>query len=164
MIVSPKLQDLPETLTPESSASSSAHEGSGANPSPLSEGSSSENTPSVGENVEEGASSPLLESMEVAVDLPVVAGWENKTISDRLSNLRKAPHTLMAGFRFKANLHHEVADCSTSIKGYKRLEEVVRQYHVPGQFCYELAQKMNGPTACQQQGRYPYMWTTSMPA
>ncbi|GLT84766.1 hypothetical protein SLE2022_029800 [Rubroshorea leprosula] len=74
MIVPPELQDLPETLTPESSASPSAHEGSGANPSLSSEGSSSENTPSARENVEEGASSPSSESMEVAVDMPVVAG------------------------------------------------------------------------------------------
>ncbi|GKV45273.1 hypothetical protein SLEP1_g52380 [Rubroshorea leprosula] len=69
--------------------------------------------------------------MEVAVNVLPVTGWENKTIGGRLSNLRKAPHTLTAGFRFRANLHHEVADCSTSIRGYKRLEEVVRQYHVP---------------------------------
>ncbi|GKU90692.1 hypothetical protein SLEP1_g4655 [Rubroshorea leprosula] len=100
-----------------------AHEGSGANPSPSSEGSSSENTAS--------ANSPSLESMEVAVNVPAVAGWENKAISGRLSNLRKAPHTLTVGFRFRENLHHEVADCATSIKGYKRLEDVVRQYHVP---------------------------------
>ncbi|GKU96222.1 hypothetical protein SLEP1_g9483 [Rubroshorea leprosula] len=131
MIVPSELQNLPESLTPESSASPSAHKGFGANLSPSSEGSSSERTPSAGENVEEGASSPLPESMEVAVDVPVVAGWENKTIGGRLSNLCKAPHTLTAGFRFRANLHHEVADCATSIKGYTRLEEVVRQYHVP---------------------------------
>ncbi|GKV48033.1 hypothetical protein SLEP1_g54872 [Rubroshorea leprosula] len=123
MIVPPELQDVPETSMAESSASSGAHEDSGANPSPSSEGSSSENTAS--------ASSPSPESMEVAVNVPPVVGWENKTIGGRLSNLRKAPNTLMAGFRFRANLHHEVADCSTSIKGYKRLEEVVRQYHVP---------------------------------
>ncbi|GKV11499.1 hypothetical protein SLEP1_g22756 [Rubroshorea leprosula] len=123
MIVPPELQDVSETPTPESSASLGAHEGSGANPSPSSEGSSSENTAS--------ASSPSPESMEVAVSVPPVAGWENKTIGGRLSNLRKAPNTLTAGFRFRANLHHEVADCPTSIKGYKRLEEVVRQYHVP---------------------------------
>ncbi|GKV02986.1 hypothetical protein SLEP1_g15356 [Rubroshorea leprosula] len=123
MIVPPELQDVPETPTAESSASSGAHEDSGANPSPSSEGSSSENTAS--------ASSPSPESMEVAVNVPPVAGWENKTIGGRLSNLRKAPNTLTAGFRFRANLHHEVADCFTSIKGYKRLEEVVRQYHVP---------------------------------
>ncbi|GKU88073.1 hypothetical protein SLEP1_g2379 [Rubroshorea leprosula] len=123
MVVPPELQDLPKTLTLESSASLGAHEGSSANPSPSSKGSSSENTAS--------ASSPSSKSMEVAVNVPLVAGWENKTIGSRLSNLRKAPHTLIAGFRFRANLHHEVADCATSIKGYKRLEEVVRQYHVP---------------------------------
>ncbi|GKV13711.1 hypothetical protein SLEP1_g24698 [Rubroshorea leprosula] len=76
--------------------------------------------------------------MELAVDAPVVAGWENKTIGGRLSNLRKAPHTLAAEFRFRANLHHEVIDCATSIKGYKKLEEVVRQYHVPRIVLYEL--------------------------
>ncbi|GKV01526.1 hypothetical protein SLEP1_g14075 [Rubroshorea leprosula] len=123
MIVPPELQDVPETPTPESSASSGARKGSGANPSPSSERLSSENTAS--------ASSPLPESMEVAVNVSPVASWENKTIGGRLSNLRKAPNTLTARFRFRANLHHEVADCPTSIKGYKRLEEVVRQYHVP---------------------------------
>ncbi|GKU93146.1 hypothetical protein SLEP1_g6770 [Rubroshorea leprosula] len=123
MIVPPELQDVSETPTAEGSASSGAHEDSGANPSPSSEGSSSEDTAS--------ASSTSLESMEVAVNVPPVAGWENKTIGGRLSNLRKAPNTLTAGFRFRANLHHEVADCPTSIKGYKRLEEVVRRYHVP---------------------------------
>ncbi|GKV47281.1 hypothetical protein SLEP1_g54194 [Rubroshorea leprosula] len=101
---------------------SSAGEGSGVNPPPSSEGSSSENTPSVGEDVVEGVGIPSPESMEVAVEVPVVAGWENKTIGGRLSNLRKAPHALTAGFRLRANLHHEVADCATSIKGYKRLE------------------------------------------
>ncbi|GKV28899.1 hypothetical protein SLEP1_g37887 [Rubroshorea leprosula] len=131
MIVPPELQDRPESLTPESSASSSVHEGSSANPSPSSGGSSSKKTPSAGEGTEEGVSSPSPESMEVAVDAPVVAGWENKTINSRLGNLRKAPHTLAVRFRFMANLHHEVADCAASIKGYKRLEEVVRQYHVP---------------------------------
>ncbi|GKV48242.1 hypothetical protein SLEP1_g55068 [Rubroshorea leprosula] len=119
MVVPPELQDLSETLTSESNASLGAHEGSGANPSLSSEGSSSENTAS--------ASSPSSESMEVAVNVPAVAGWENKTIGGRLSNFRKAPHTLTAGFRFRANLHHEVTDCATSIKGYKRLEDVVRQ-------------------------------------
>ncbi|GKV29042.1 hypothetical protein SLEP1_g38015 [Rubroshorea leprosula] len=109
MVVPSELQDLPETLTPESSASLGAHEGSGANPSPSSEGSSSENTTS--------ASSPSPESIEVAVNVPPVADWENKSIGGRLSNLRKAPHTLTAGFRFRANLHHDVANCATSIKG-----------------------------------------------
>ncbi|GKV48042.1 hypothetical protein SLEP1_g54878 [Rubroshorea leprosula] len=123
MIVPPELQDVLGTPTPESSASSGAREGSGANPSPSSEGLSLENTAS--------ASSPSPESMEVAVNVPPVAGWENKTIGGRLSNLRKAPNTLTVGFRFRVNLHHEVADCPTSIKRYKRLEEVVRQYHVP---------------------------------
>ncbi|GKV39438.1 hypothetical protein SLEP1_g47203 [Rubroshorea leprosula] len=116
MIVPPELQDVPETPTPESSASSGAREGSGANPSLSSEGSSLENIAS--------ASSPSPESMEVAVNVPPVAGWENKTIGGRLSNVRKAPNTLTAGFRFRVNLHHEVADCPTSIKGYKRLEEM----------------------------------------
>ncbi|GKU88891.1 hypothetical protein SLEP1_g3103 [Rubroshorea leprosula] len=38
---------------------------------------------------------------------------------------------LPAGFRFRAALHHEVADCTPSISGYKRLEEMVRAYHIP---------------------------------
>ncbi|GKV33444.1 hypothetical protein SLEP1_g41962 [Rubroshorea leprosula] len=42
-----------------------------------------------------------------------------------------APKDLPAGFKFKAALHHEVADCAPSISGYKRLEEMVRAYHIP---------------------------------
>ncbi|GKV17629.1 hypothetical protein SLEP1_g28107 [Rubroshorea leprosula] len=73
MIVPPELQDLPKTPTPESNASSSAHEGSGDNHSSPSEGSSSERTPNAGKDVGEGVSSPLQESMEVNVDVPMVA-------------------------------------------------------------------------------------------
>ncbi|GKV46506.1 hypothetical protein SLEP1_g53488 [Rubroshorea leprosula] len=54
MIVPPELQDLPKTLTPENSASSSAHEGFDANHSSPSKGSSSEKTPSAGKDVGEG--------------------------------------------------------------------------------------------------------------
>ncbi|GKU95363.1 hypothetical protein SLEP1_g8731 [Rubroshorea leprosula] len=130
MIVPPELQDLPKTLTPESSASSSAHKGSGSHHSSPSKGLSLERTPSGGEGVEEGVSSPFPETVDMDVNVPVVAGWEGKTISGRLNNLRKAPQTLAVGFRFKANLHHEVVDSATSIKGYKRLEEIVRIYAV----------------------------------
>ncbi|GKU99703.1 hypothetical protein SLEP1_g12507 [Rubroshorea leprosula] len=57
-------------------------------------------------------------------DLPVVGEWENRVITGRLSNLRKAPKDLPAGFRFRAALHHEVADNSPSISGYKKLKEM----------------------------------------
>ncbi|GKV49754.1 hypothetical protein SLEP1_g56487 [Rubroshorea leprosula] len=62
---------------------------------------------------------------------PVIGEWESTTIPGRLSNLQKAPKDLPAGFRFRAALHHEVADCTPSISGYKRLEEMVRAYHIP---------------------------------
>ncbi|GKV37207.1 hypothetical protein SLEP1_g45264 [Rubroshorea leprosula] len=64
-------------------------------------------------------------------DLPVIEEWESRTITGRLSNLRKAPEDLPAGFRFKAVLHHEVADSASSISGYRKLEEMVRAYHIP---------------------------------
>ncbi|GKV51508.1 hypothetical protein SLEP1_g58153 [Rubroshorea leprosula] len=155
MIVPPELQDLPEIFTPESSASSSTHESSSANPSSSSEGSSSEKTPNAGEDVEEGVSNPSPESAEVNVDVLVVASWENKSISGRLSNLRKAPHTLAAGFSFRANLHHEATDCATSTKGYKRLEEIVRQYHVPRTVLVRTGTKNERAAQCRQQGGYP---------
>ncbi|GKV05219.1 hypothetical protein SLEP1_g17253 [Rubroshorea leprosula] len=125
MIVLPKLQDLSETITPESSTSSGARGDSSGHHSSLSKGSSLEQTPSVGKGVGEGVSSPSLENVDVDVDVDVlvVAGWEGKTISGRLSNIRnirnirKAPQTLATGFRFRADLHHEVANGAASIKG-----------------------------------------------
>ncbi|GKV17006.1 hypothetical protein SLEP1_g27566 [Rubroshorea leprosula] len=131
MIVSSELQDLSETSTLESSASSSAHEGFGGHHSLPSKGSSLERTASAREGVGEGHKQSFVGKCGRGCECAPVAGWENKTISGRLSNLRKAPQTLGAGFRFRANLHHEVADSATSIKGYKRLEDIVRQYHVP---------------------------------
>ncbi|GLT25137.1 hypothetical protein SLA2020_002880 [Shorea laevis] len=128
MVVPSKLQDLLETITPESSASSSAHGNSGYHHSSPSKSSSSERTSSDGEGMGEGASNPPTKNVEASV--LVLVEWEGKTISGRLSNLRKAPQTLPARFRFKATLHHEVADGAASIKGYKKLEEIVRQYHI----------------------------------
>ncbi|GKV18407.1 hypothetical protein SLEP1_g28796 [Rubroshorea leprosula] len=63
--------------------------------------------------------------------LLVVGEWENRVIMGRLSNLRKAPKELPFGFRFRAALHHEVADSAPLISGYKKLEEMVRSYHIP---------------------------------
>ncbi|GKV37133.1 hypothetical protein SLEP1_g45193 [Rubroshorea leprosula] len=120
MIVPPELQDLPETITSEISASSSAGDnGDGHRGSPSSS-SSSGNHEAEPENVggiEQG--------------LPVAGEWEDRVLPGRLSNIRKAPKDLPAGFKFGAALHHEVADSAPSISGYKRLEEMIREYHIP---------------------------------
>ncbi|GKV31332.1 hypothetical protein SLEP1_g40028 [Rubroshorea leprosula] len=122
MIVPLELQDLPETLTPESSASSSALEGGDHHTSPSSN-SPSEETPSREEETGNVVGNEP--------NLPVVEEWENRVIRSRLSNLRKAPKDLPAGFRFRAALHHEVANRAPSISGYKKLEEMVRSYQIP---------------------------------
>ncbi|GKV47312.1 hypothetical protein SLEP1_g54224 [Rubroshorea leprosula] len=123
MIVPPELQDVPETVAFESSASSRARDDGDDHPSASSSSSSTEETPSREEGVGDVVS-PVL-------DRPVMDEWESRAIPSRLSNLRKAPKDLPAGFKFKAALHHEVADCAPSISGYKRLEEMVRVYHIP---------------------------------
>ncbi|GKV40124.1 hypothetical protein SLEP1_g47792 [Rubroshorea leprosula] len=123
MIVPSELQDVPETVASESSASSRTRDDGDDHPSASSSSSSTEETPSR----EEGAGD-LVSSVS---DRPVIGEWEGAMIPGRLSNLRKAPKDLPAGFRFKAALHHEVADCAPSISGYKRLEEMVRAYHIP---------------------------------
>ncbi|GKV52566.1 hypothetical protein SLEP1_g59143 [Rubroshorea leprosula] len=123
MIVPPELQDVPETVTPESSASSRARDDGDDHPSASSSSSSTKETPSREEGMGDVVSN--------VSDRPMIGEWEGATIPSRLSNLRKAPKDLPAGFRFKAALHHEVADCAPSISGYKRLEEMVRAYHIP---------------------------------
>ncbi|GKV25971.1 hypothetical protein SLEP1_g35341 [Rubroshorea leprosula] len=123
MIVPPELQDVPETTTPDSGASSSARDNSGEHPTASSSSSSTEETPSR----EEGMGDVVCS----VSDRLAIGEWEGRTIAGRLSNLRKAPKDLPAGFRFEAALHHEVADCAPSISGYKKLEEMVRAYHIP---------------------------------
>ncbi|GKV40453.1 hypothetical protein SLEP1_g48098 [Rubroshorea leprosula] len=123
MIVPPELQDVPETMASKSSASSSASDNGGDHPSAPSSSSSAEETPSREEGMGDVVSN--------VSGRPVIGEWEGATILGRLSNLRKASKDLPAGFRFKAALHHEVADCAPSISGYKRLEEMVRAYHIP---------------------------------
>ncbi|GKV06936.1 hypothetical protein SLEP1_g18753 [Rubroshorea leprosula] len=129
MIVPSELQDLPETIAPESSAGSSVDGDSDNHCSSASRDSSTEGTPSEVGDAEEGAFSPPTTNTEV--DAVVFEEWENKVISGRLDNLRKAPKTLPAGFRFRAALHHEVVDSSATVKGYKKLKEMVRQYQIP---------------------------------
>ncbi|GKV53055.1 hypothetical protein SLEP1_g59603 [Rubroshorea leprosula] len=120
MIVPPELQDLPETLTLESSASSNAGDnGNGHRDSPSSSSSSGNHEPepeNVG-GIEQG--------------LPVAGEWEDRVLPSRLSNIRKAPKDLPARFKFRAALHHEVANCAPSISGYRRLEEMIQEYHIP---------------------------------
>ncbi|GKV01866.1 hypothetical protein SLEP1_g14381 [Rubroshorea leprosula] len=123
MIVPPELQDSLETMAPEGNASSNARDDGSDHPTASSSSSSTEETPSREEGMGDVVSS--------VSDRLVVGEWEGVTIPSRLSNLRKAPKDLPAGFKFKAALHHEVADCAPSISGYKRLEEMVRAYHIP---------------------------------
>ncbi|GKV53119.1 hypothetical protein SLEP1_g59663 [Rubroshorea leprosula] len=106
MIVPPELQDSPRTATPENSSSSSTSNGS-ENHQP----STSRDSPV------EGISGEVHGAEEV--------------LSGRLDNLRKAPKTLPAEFRFRAILHHEVADGVATVKGYKKLEQMVRRFQIP---------------------------------
>ncbi|GLT88073.1 hypothetical protein SLE2022_061140 [Rubroshorea leprosula] len=105
MIVLSALQDLPKTLTLESSANSSARGNGGDHHASSSSSSSSEETPSC----EEGTGN--VDGNDPG--LPVVGEWENRVLMGRLSNLRKAPKDLPTGFRFRMALHHEVADGSS---------------------------------------------------
>ncbi|GKU97246.1 hypothetical protein SLEP1_g10415 [Rubroshorea leprosula] len=129
MIVSPELQDSPRTAAPESSASSSVGGGSKSHRSSTSSDSPTEEIPGGAEGVEEvGCSAPVTSA---AAEVVVFEGWESKVLSGRLDNLRKAPKTLPAGFKFRAVLHHEVADGAATVKGYKKLEEMVRRFQIP---------------------------------
>ncbi|GKV34406.1 hypothetical protein SLEP1_g42781 [Rubroshorea leprosula] len=129
MIVSPELQDSPRTTAPESSTSLSAGGGSEGHRPSTSSDSPTNKTPSGVKGVEEVGCSALVTS--AATKVVVFEGWEGKVLSGRLSNLRKTPKTLPAGFKFRAALHHEVADGVATVKGYKKLEEMVRRFHIP---------------------------------
>ncbi|GLU19814.1 hypothetical protein SLE2022_360400 [Rubroshorea leprosula] len=123
MIVPPCLQDVPEPMTPESSASSSAGDnGDGLHASPSSSSSSWDSSNHEREPKNVGGNEQ---------GLPAAGEWENRALLGRLSNIRKAPKDLPAGFRFRAALHHEVADSTPLISGYKRLGEMVREYQIP---------------------------------
>ncbi|GKV28121.1 hypothetical protein SLEP1_g37207 [Rubroshorea leprosula] len=113
-----ELRDLPKRITTEKSASSSVGDDDGNHHASPSNSSSSEETPSHGEGIGDVVGN--------VPNLPVVGEWESRIIAGWLSNFRKAPKDLPAGFRFKAALHHEVADSVPSISGYKKLEEMVR--------------------------------------
>ncbi|GKV49204.1 hypothetical protein SLEP1_g55967 [Rubroshorea leprosula] len=129
MIMPPELQDSPKTTTPESSTSLSTSGGSDDHRPSTSSDSPTEETPSEAEGVEVvGCNAP---AMSAETEVVVFEGWESKVISGRLDNLRKAPKTLPAGFKFRAALHHEVADGAAIVKGYKKLEEMVRRYQIP---------------------------------
>ncbi|GKV42984.1 hypothetical protein SLEP1_g50333 [Rubroshorea leprosula] len=129
MIVPPELQDSPRTAAPESSASSSVGGGSESHQPSTSSDSPTEKAPSEAEGVEEVGCSATVTS--AAAEVVVLEGWESKVLSGRLDNLRKAPKTLPAGFKFRAVLHHEVADGAATVKGYKKLEEMVRRFQIP---------------------------------
>ncbi|GKV11872.1 hypothetical protein SLEP1_g23089 [Rubroshorea leprosula] len=134
MIVPPELQDSPRTATPKSSTSASAGGGSKDHQPSTFSNSCTEETPSETEGGEEpGCSAP---AVSIAVEVVPFEGWESKVLNGRLENLRKAPKTLPAGFRFRATLHHEVADGAAIVKGYKKLEEM-----------YELALSQLAPNS-----------------
>ncbi|GKU93605.1 hypothetical protein SLEP1_g7182 [Rubroshorea leprosula] len=129
MIVPPELQDSPRTATPENSTSSSTSSGSENHQPSTSSDSPVEGTSSEVRGVEEvGCSVPLAST---AVEVVLFERWENQVLSGRLDNLRKAPKTLPSGFKFRAVLHHEVADGAATVKGYKKLEEMVRRFQIP---------------------------------
>ncbi|GKV34477.1 hypothetical protein SLEP1_g42849 [Rubroshorea leprosula] len=92
----------------KSSASLSVPSNSDSCHSSPSKDSSSERSSSDGEGVGES---------DVGVDVLVLAEWEGKTITGRLSNIRQGPQNLFVDFRFRAALHHEVADGAPTIKG-----------------------------------------------
>ncbi|GKV49653.1 hypothetical protein SLEP1_g56391 [Rubroshorea leprosula] len=147
MIVPPELQDIPKTVASETSAGSSASDNGGDPPSAPSSSSSTEETPSREEGVGDLVSS--------VSDRPMIGEWEGAMIPGRLSNLRKAPKDLPAGFRFKAALHHEVADCAPSISGYKRLEEMVRAYHIPKTILLRTGGQNEGACTVSRTGWIP---------
>ncbi|GKV35524.1 hypothetical protein SLEP1_g43781 [Rubroshorea leprosula] len=121
--------DSPRTAAPASNAGSSASGGSENHQPSTSSDSSTEETASGAKGVEEvGCSVPVTSA---TAEVVVFEGWESKVLSGRLDNLRKAPKTLPAGFKFRAVLHHEVADGAATVKGYKKLEEMVRRFHIP---------------------------------
>ncbi|GKV11835.1 hypothetical protein SLEP1_g23054 [Rubroshorea leprosula] len=122
MVVPSALQDLLESITLESSASSSTIGRSGDRHSPSFKSSSSKVTPSDGEGARTGLGSPSATNIEESA--PVVEEWENKTIGGKLDNIRKAPQSLPVGFRFRAALLHEVTDGAATIKGFKKLGEM----------------------------------------
>ncbi|GKV29327.1 hypothetical protein SLEP1_g38264 [Rubroshorea leprosula] len=140
-------EDVSETMRPDSSASSSARDNGGEHPTASSSSSSSEETPSREEGMGDVVSN--------VSDQPVIEEWESKTIAGRLSNLRKAPKDLPAGFRFKAVLHHEVADCAPSISGYRKLEEMVRAHHIPRTILLQTGAKSDRACTVSQMGWIP---------
>ncbi|GKV48701.1 hypothetical protein SLEP1_g55504 [Rubroshorea leprosula] len=147
MIVPPALQDVPEIMTPEGSASSNAKDNGGDHPTASSSSSSSEETPSR----EEGRG----DVVSHVSDRLVIGEWESRTITGRLSNLRKAPKDLPAGFRFRAALHHEVANCAPSISGFRKLEEMVRAHHIPKTILLRTGAKSERVCTVSQTGWIP---------
>ncbi|GKV45081.1 hypothetical protein SLEP1_g52204 [Rubroshorea leprosula] len=85
MIVPPKLQDLPETITPKSSACSSVGGNSGDHHSSTFKDSSLERMLSDARDAGEGANSPPVTNVEA--DVVVFEEWENRTINGRLDNI-----------------------------------------------------------------------------
>ncbi|GKV11420.1 hypothetical protein SLEP1_g22681 [Rubroshorea leprosula] len=61
---------------------------------------------------------------------PSNSSSSKRTPNDK-GNEMEAPQNLPARFRFRVALHHEVAYGTSTIKGYKKLEEMVKQYHIP---------------------------------
>ncbi|GKV39927.1 hypothetical protein SLEP1_g47621 [Rubroshorea leprosula] len=134
-------------MASESSTSSNAKDNGGDHLSAPSSSSSSKGTP----GHEEGAG----DVVSHVSDRPVMGEWESRTITGRLSNLRKAPKDLPAGFRFRAALHHEVADCAPSISGYRRLEEMVRVHHIPRTILLRTGAKSERACTVSQTGWIP---------
>ncbi|GKV42227.1 hypothetical protein SLEP1_g49659 [Rubroshorea leprosula] len=126
MIVPLVLQDLSESITPKSSSSWSAAGGFGSRHSLSSRSSSLEVTPSDGEDGRIGNGTLVMTSMEESV--PVMGAWENTPITGKLNNIDEMPQDLPIEFRFRAVLHHEVANGMAIMKGFKKLGEIVKWF------------------------------------
>ncbi|GKV05344.1 hypothetical protein SLEP1_g17369 [Rubroshorea leprosula] len=102
MIVPSKLQDSPRTATLENSSSSSTSSGS-ENHQP----STSSDSPV------EGTSGEVRGAEEVGCSMPLASTAVEVVLFER------------------AVLHHEVADGAATVKGYKKLEQMVRRFQIP---------------------------------
>ncbi|GKU93076.1 hypothetical protein SLEP1_g6709 [Rubroshorea leprosula] len=125
MIIPLELKDLPEAITLESSASSSMFEGfDNHHSSSSSKSLFSEATPNDDGGVKARNGTPTMTSMEESV--PLMDAWENKPIVGKLHNIRKASQDLLARFRFRVALYHDMVDSATIVKGFKKLGAMVK--------------------------------------
>ncbi|GKV30696.1 hypothetical protein SLEP1_g39482 [Rubroshorea leprosula] len=122
-IVQSALQDLLESITPESNANSSAASGSNSHNSSSSRASSSGTVLGGRGEGRTGGGTLVITTTEESV--PMMGVWENMPFAGKLNNIWKAQQDMLARFKFKATLHHEVVDGVATVKGMNKLEAVV---------------------------------------